>query len=140
MFKEFKEFAMKGNVADMAVGIIIGAAFGAIVKSLVDDVLMPPLGMLLGGVDFTNFFLVAGRCQDGGCRNDQLRYLHQQHRELPDRRVRGVLARAIVERHEEAGSRSGGHDQGMPVLRVDDSSEGSPLSELHVTACAVRSG
>jgi large conductance mechanosensitive channel len=58
MFKEFKEFAMKGNVADMAVGIIIGAAFGAIVKSLVDDVLMPPLGMLLGGVDFTNFFLV----------------------------------------------------------------------------------
>jgi large conductance mechanosensitive channel len=58
MFKEFKEFAMKGNVADMAVGIIIGAAFGAIVKSLVDDMLMPPLGMLLGGVDFTNFFLV----------------------------------------------------------------------------------
>jgi large conductance mechanosensitive channel len=58
MFKEFREFAMKGNVADMAVGIIIGAAFGAIVKSLVDDVLMPPLGMLLGGVDFTNFFLV----------------------------------------------------------------------------------
>ena len=58
MFKEFKEFAMKGNVADMAVGIIIGVAFGAIVKSLVDDVLMPPLGMLLGGVDFTNFFVV----------------------------------------------------------------------------------
>lgn len=58
MLKEFKEFAMRGNVADMAVGIIIGAAFGAIVKSLVDDVIMPPIGLLLGGVDFSNFFLV----------------------------------------------------------------------------------
>ena len=58
MFKEFKEFAMKGNVVDMAVGIIIGGAFGTIVKSLVDDVLMPPIGLLLGGVDFSNFFLV----------------------------------------------------------------------------------
>lgn len=58
MFKEFKEFAMRGNVADMAVGIIIGAAFGAIVKSLVDDVIMPPIGLLLGGVDFSNFFAV----------------------------------------------------------------------------------
>ena len=58
MLKEFKEFAMKGNVVDMAVGIIIGGAFGAIVKSLVDNVLMPPLGLLLGGVDFANFFSV----------------------------------------------------------------------------------
>lgn len=58
MFKEFKEFAMRGNVMDMAVGIIIGAAFGTIVKSLVDDVLMPPIGMLLGDVDFSNLFFV----------------------------------------------------------------------------------
>jgi len=58
MFKEFKEFAMRGNVVDMAVGIIIGGAFGTIVKSLVNDVMMPPLGLLLGGVDFTNFFVV----------------------------------------------------------------------------------
>jgi large conductance mechanosensitive channel len=58
MLKEFKEFAMRGNVVDMAVGIIIGGAFGTIVKSLVDDVLMPPLGLLLGGVDFSNFFFV----------------------------------------------------------------------------------
>jgi large conductance mechanosensitive channel len=55
---EFKKFAMRGNVVDMAVGIIIGGAFGTIVKSLVDDVLMPPIGMLLGGVDFTELFLV----------------------------------------------------------------------------------
>lgn len=58
MLKEFKEFAMRGNVVDMAVGIIIGAAFGAIVKSLVSDVLMPPIGMLMGDVDFSNLFLV----------------------------------------------------------------------------------
>jgi large conductance mechanosensitive channel len=57
LFKEFKEFAVKGNVLDMAVGIIIGAAFGTIVKSLVDDILMPPIGLLLGGVDFTDLFL-----------------------------------------------------------------------------------
>ena len=56
MFKEFKEFALRGNVVDMAVGIIIGAAFSTIVKSLVDDVIMPPIGWLLGGVDFANFF------------------------------------------------------------------------------------
>lgn len=58
MFKEFREFAAKGNVVDMAVGIIVGGAFGTIVKSLVADVLMPPLGLLLGGVDFSNFFFV----------------------------------------------------------------------------------
>ena len=58
MFKEFKEFAMRGNVVDMAVGIIIGAAFGTIVKSLVDDVIMPPIGLLLGNVDFSNLFFV----------------------------------------------------------------------------------
>jgi large conductance mechanosensitive channel len=52
--KEFKEFAMKGNVVDMAVGIIIGAAFGKIISSFVNDVLMPPLGLLIGGVDFTD--------------------------------------------------------------------------------------
>jgi large conductance mechanosensitive channel len=57
MIKEFKEFAMRGNVIDMAVGIIIGAAFGAIVKSLVDGVLMPPIGLLIGNVDFTNMFV-----------------------------------------------------------------------------------
>lgn len=58
MFKEFKEFAMRGNVVDMAVGIIIGAAFGTIVKSLVADIIMPPIGLLLGNVDFSNLFLV----------------------------------------------------------------------------------
>lgn len=58
MLKEFKEFAVRGNVVDMAVGIIIGAAFGAIAKSLVDNVLMPPLGLLIGDVDFESLMIV----------------------------------------------------------------------------------
>jgi len=58
MLKEFKEFAMRGNVVDMAVGILIGAAFGTIIASPVSEVLMPPIGLLLGNVDFSNLFLV----------------------------------------------------------------------------------
>jgi large conductance mechanosensitive channel len=58
MFKEFKEFALRGNVIDMAVGIIIGAAFGTVVSSLVADVIMPPLGLLLGNVDFSDLFFL----------------------------------------------------------------------------------
>jgi large conductance mechanosensitive channel len=61
IIKEFKEFAVKGNVVDMAVGIIIGGAFGTIVKSLVADVIMPPIGMMLGNVDFSQLFLVLNR-------------------------------------------------------------------------------
>ena len=57
MLKEFKEFALKGNVLDLAVGIIIGATFTAIVTSLVDDIIMPPIGVLLGGVDFSDYYL-----------------------------------------------------------------------------------
>jgi len=58
MLKEFKDFAMRGNVVDLAVGVIIGGAFGNIVKSLVDDIIMPPIGLLLGNVDFSNLFLL----------------------------------------------------------------------------------
>jgi large conductance mechanosensitive channel len=62
MLKEFKAFAMRGNVVDLAVGVVIGAAFGKIVSSLVDDVIMPPVGWLTGGIDFSNLFLAL----DGG--------------------------------------------------------------------------
>lgn len=58
IIKEFREFAMRGNVIDLAVGVVIGGAFGAIVKSLVDDVIMPPIGLLVGNVDFANLFFV----------------------------------------------------------------------------------
>ena len=60
MLKEFKEFAMKGNMVDMAVGIIIGAAFGVVISSLVDGVFMPVIGLLLGGIDFSNWFIPLG--------------------------------------------------------------------------------
>lgn len=66
MIKEFREFAMRGSVLDMAVGIVIGAAFGAIVSSLVTDVLMPPLGLLLGKVDFSNLYFVLLSGQTAG--------------------------------------------------------------------------
>jgi len=62
MFKEFKQFAMRGNVIDLAVGVIIGAAFGAVVTSMVNDVIMPPIGKLMGNVDFKDFFVAL----DGG--------------------------------------------------------------------------
>lgn len=58
MLKEFREFAMRGNVVDLAVGLILGAAFGAIVTSFVNDIIMPPIGVLLGGVDFANLFVL----------------------------------------------------------------------------------
>ena len=65
MLKEFKEFAVKGNVVDMAVGIIIGVAFGKIVSSFVADVVMPPLGLLIGGVDFSNLAITLKAAQEG---------------------------------------------------------------------------
>jgi large conductance mechanosensitive channel len=66
MLKEFKEFAVKGNAIDMAVGIIIGAAFGGIVSSLVKDIIMPPIGVLTGGLDFSNQFLILKNAPGGG--------------------------------------------------------------------------
>lgn len=65
LFKEFKEFAVKGNVIDMAVGVIVGAAFGKIVSSLVADVVMPPIGVLLGGVDFSALAVTLAEAADG---------------------------------------------------------------------------
>ncbi len=107
MFSEFKKFAMRGNVLDLAVGVIIGASFSGIVNSLVKDVIMPPIGLALGGVDFSNFFLVIkggpkesgalchpGGCGQGQCRDDQLRPVRQCRYQLPDRRLRAVPAGA----------------------------------------------
>jgi len=65
MAKEFKDFALRGNVVDMAVGIIIGAAFGKIVSSLVSDIIMPPIGVMMGGVDFSDLRMVIKEAQDG---------------------------------------------------------------------------
>ncbi|HEU0273272.1 MAG TPA: large conductance mechanosensitive channel protein MscL [Candidatus Udaeobacter sp.] len=66
MWKEFKEFAVKGNAVDLAIGVIIGAAFGGIVNSLVKDILMPPIGLITGGLDFSNKFVVLKAASGGG--------------------------------------------------------------------------
>ena len=66
MWKEFKEFAIKGNAIDLAVGVIIGAAFGSIITSLVKDILMPPIGLITGGLDFSNKFLILKDAPGGG--------------------------------------------------------------------------
>ena len=71
MLKEFKEFALRGNVIDLAVGVIIGAAFGKIVSSLVNDVLMPPIGLLLGKVDFSNLYFNLGKQEFGSLADAQ---------------------------------------------------------------------
>ena len=98
MLQEFKEFALRGNVVDMAVGIIIGAAFSTIVRSLVDDIVMPPIGVVTGGVDFSNIFVTlngehyefARAGAAGGCADAQCRRLHQQRDQLPDCRPGAV--------------------------------------------------
>ena len=69
MLNEFKEFAMRGNVVDMAVGIVIGGAFGKIVSSFVNDVIMPPIGMLMGGVDFSNLAIALGEGEEAASIN-----------------------------------------------------------------------
>ena len=65
MLKEFKEFAIKGNAVDLAIGVIIGAAFGSIINSLVKDVIMPPISLLTGGLDFSNKFVILRAAKDG---------------------------------------------------------------------------
>lgn len=115
MLKEFKEFAMRGNVIDLAVGVIIGAAFGKIVTSLVNDIIMPPIGVLLGGVDFTEMsesvrwrVCVPSGCKRSRCCDDQLRCLRQHCDQFPDRRFRDLHGHQTDEQaEEERGSRTG---------------------------------
>jgi large conductance mechanosensitive channel len=147
MLKEFREFALKGNVVDMAVGIIIGAAFGTIVKSLVDDVIMPPIGLMLGGVDFASFFVLLKEGSPAA-----------PYASLAEARAAGavtvnygVFINAVISFLVVAlvifflirmmnRLRRGGrgawrtHDEGLPVLPVHDSHQGHALRALHVAA------
>jgi len=103
MPKEFKEFAMRGNVLDMAIGIILGAAFGKVITSLVSEILMPPIGMLLGHVDFSSFFINLSRTH---------------YASMADaKKARARPGRARVKR--------------MSLLRVQHSAEGDALPALH---------
>ena len=143
MLKEFKEFAARGNVIDLAVGVIIGASFGKIVTSLVSDVIMPPIGLLIGRVDFKNLFVslnrqvlpdARGRPEGRGA-DDQLRTVPQHCVRVPDRRVRDFPAGPADQPARAApccGARCSTED--LRVLRVADPARRQAMPALHVGA------
>ena len=150
MFKEFKEFAIKGNAIDLAVGVIIGAAFGGIVTSLVKDILMPPIGLLTGGLDFSNKFMVLKAVADGatdfatpadavkaGRGHLELRQLHHPGDQLPHRRVLHFPRRPSAEQNEAARAGRAGGLERLPGLHDDDSDQGDALPALHHSAGGV---
>ena len=149
MLKEFKEFAVRGNVIDMAVGVIVGGAFGTIVKSLVDDVIMPPIGLVVGGIDFSNLFATLKPGNPAG-----------PYLALADAKkagavtvnyglfINGVISFLIVafavfllvrsvnalRRRLEAGRGGAAGDERLPVLRLGDSAQGDAVPAVHVAA------
>ena len=145
MLKEFKEFAMRGNVVDMAVGIIIGGAFGTIVKSMVSDVLMPPIGLLLGNVNFSNMFLtlkggdVAGpyatpeAAAEAGAVTVNYGVFIDNIISF-DRRVRRLPPHPVHQQSEEEGrgSATATGQEGLRVLLHIRADQGDALPPLHV--------
>lgn len=144
MLKEFREFAMRGNVVDLAVGVIIGAAFGKITTSLVNDVIMPPIGVLLGKVDFSNLFFTlsegdfasvkAARCRRP-CR--RLWHVHQHHHRFHHHRVCSFSDREANESFESSRQSSGRCRDGkrMYRLHLNDFYQGKEVQVLWI--CAV---
>ena len=151
MLKEFKEFAIKGNAVDLAVGVIIGAAFGGIVSSLVKDILMPPLSLLTGGLDFSNKFIVLKAGADGATNfatpalaaADKAvtwnygNFVTLDH-QLPHRRVLHFPRRPGDEQIE--ADRAGSGFERLPGLRHDNPDQGDTVPALHHSAGGVISG
>jgi hypothetical protein len=141
MLKEFKEFAMRGNVLDMAIGIIIGAAFGKIVSSFVADIVMPPVGMLMGQVDFSQLFIALNgqhydtlaAAKEAGVGDAELRPLREHDPRFPHRRLRRVPPREGGElREAQAGGGTGrADDEEVPALPVRDPDRRHALRLLH---------
>ena len=131
-FEDFKAFAMRGNVIDMAVGVIIGAAFGSITTSLVNDIFMPLIGVLTGGINFGGLFVAL----DGGRRrHDQLRPVYPERHQLHPDRVLHVPRHPHDEQDpQEAGSCPGQAQAHLPVLQGRDCRRRDPLPALHVDA------
>ncbi len=142
MLKEFKEFAIKGNAVDLAVGVVIGAAFGGIVSSLVKDIIMPPIGLITGGLDFSNMFLVL---KPSGATFETLAEANKAGAitwnygnfitlgdQFPHRGLCDFHGRESAQQNEEARQslRSGG--ERLPVLRDLDSDQGHALPALHL--------
>ena len=140
MLKAFKEFAMKGNVLDLAVGFIIGAAFGKIVTSLVADIIMPPIGLILGKVDFSGLFVsLSGKsyatlaeAKAAGAPTLNYGLFLNNIVDFVIVAFAVFLIVQMVNQLEQARAGSRGHHQGMSVLRFVHSAEGHALPELHV--------
>ena len=138
ILKEFRDFAARGNVIDLAVGVIIGAAFGKIVASLVADIVMPPIGMLLGGVDFSNLFVALNRAtyatlaeaKAAGAPTINYGVFLNTVLRVPDRRLRDLPARAADQPVE--GARRGDADARLSVLPVEDPRQSHAVRALHV--------
>jgi hypothetical protein len=131
VLKEFKAFIMRGNVLDLAVGFIMGGAFGTIVKSLVDDVIMPPIGVALGNVDFSSLMVTL---KEGAKAPGPYHSLRQQHRELPHRRIRRVPAGAGGQPAQPGRGGRGPEHEGLPLLPHGDPHRGDPVPAMHVGA------
>ena len=124
-FEDFKAFAMRGNFIDMAAGVIICAAFGSITTSLVNDIFMPLIGVLTGGINFGGLFIAL----DGGS------YVSPKHRQLHFDRVLHVPRHPCDEQGlQEAGTRAGEAQAHLPVLQERNRGRRDPLPALHVDA------
>ena len=141
MFKEFREFALKGSFVDLAVGLIVGAAVGKVVTSLVDDVIMAPIGALLGRVDFSGLFFAIDRggrvhrtlaeAKAAGVPYVAVWLLHQHAHRVPDRHGGRVPHR---QGDEQAAPSAGDDHEAVPVLRDRHPKGGQPLSRVHLSA------
>ena len=140
MLKEFKEFAMKGNVLDMAIGVIIGAAFGKIVTSLVSDVLMPPIGLLMGKVDFSSLFLnlsstpqpsLAAAKAAGTPTINYGVFLQTVFDFIIIAFVIFMLVKQMNRLKKPDGTSSCDHER-LPIVPVDDSTQSHQVCALHI--------
>ena len=140
--KEFKEFAVRGNVMDMAVGVIIGAAFGKIVTSLVNDVIMPPIGLLAGGMDFSNLFInlsatPAATLAEAKAASlpviHRLRLVHQHRNQLSDTGVGHFPRRQVREQAAQASPRSAeARAAPLPLLLLRSKRKSDEMPALHL--------
>ena len=142
MLKEFRDFALRGNVVDLVVGFTVGAAFGGVVKSLVDDVIMPPIGLLLGKVNFSSLFialngkiyLVPRRGEGRRSTDSELWFIRKHTGQFFDRGFRGLYpGQTNQQTHAEKGRGAcRADDKGLSILLHGHSGPGHPLPELHI--------
>jgi len=139
MWKEFRQFAARGNVIDLAVGVIIGVAFGKVVTSLVNDIVMPPIGMIVGRVDFRSLFVTLNGqhyaaladAQKAGAPTINYGNFIKRAPDLRDRGLRDLSAGQGHQPHAPSGPCRSAQHQGLPLLRDRYPAQGFALPELH---------